>query len=95
MHLKIDGGSNLSIKLQWSQKLSYNDSQFTVSVPFTFPRYVTPAVKKIPKNQRVRLNINSGVNCEIICGMNSHPLKVHYYMNRSITYVSVLSWEVV
>ncbi|KAK8545266.1 hypothetical protein V6N12_026103 [Hibiscus sabdariffa] len=73
---QIDGGSNISIKLRWSQKLLYNKGQFSLTVPFRFPEYVTPAVKKISKKERIQLNVNSTIAMGISCKAISHPLKV-------------------
>ncbi|XWS26573.1 hypothetical protein CRYUN_Cryun26dG0042300 [Craigia yunnanensis] len=73
---QIDGGTNISIKLRWSQKLSYNEGQFSLTVPFSFPEYVTPAIKKISKKEKIQLNVNSGIATGILCKATSHPLKV-------------------
>lgn len=73
---QIDGGSYLSIRLRWSQKLSYRDGEFSVNVPFKFPEYVTPAIKKIPKREKIHLNVNAGTGTEVLCNTSSHPLKV-------------------
>lgn len=75
---QVDGGSNLSIKLRWSQKLLYQDGQFTLKVPFSFPEYVTPAGKKISKKEKLQLNVNSGPTTEVLCKTTSHPLKVRF-----------------
>ncbi|KAF5743034.1 hypothetical protein HS088_TW09G01096 [Tripterygium wilfordii] len=72
---QVDGGSNLSIRLSWSQKLSYSDGQFSLNVPFSFPEHVTPAVKKLAKREKIQLNVNSGIGTQISCKMSSHPLK--------------------
>ncbi|XWS72288.1 hypothetical protein CRYUN_Cryun02cG0027100 [Craigia yunnanensis] len=72
---QIDGGTNISIKLRWSQKLSYNEGQFSLTVPFSFPEYVTPAIKKISKKEKIQLNVDSGIATEILCKATSHPLK--------------------
>uniref|UniRef100_A0A5B7AK45 Putative inter alpha-trypsin inhibitor, heavy chain 4 n=1 Tax=Davidia involucrata TaxID=16924 RepID=A0A5B7AK45_DAVIN len=72
---QVDGGSNLSIKLRWSQKLFYHSGQFSLSIPFSFPEYVTPAGKKISKKEKIQLNINSGPGTELLCKTVSHPLK--------------------
>ncbi|OMO67188.1 von Willebrand factor, type A [Corchorus capsularis] len=72
---QIDGGTNISIKLRWSQKLSYKDGQFSLIVPFSFPEYVTPAIKKISKREKIELNVNSGIATGILCKGTSHPLK--------------------
>lgn len=45
-------------------------------MPFTFPAYVVPAGKKIPKREKIKLNVNSAINQEIECKCTSHPIKV-------------------
>ncbi|XP_039030281.1 uncharacterized protein LOC120164685 isoform X1 [Hibiscus syriacus] len=72
---QIDGGTNISIKLRWSQKLAYNEGHFSLTVPFRFPEYVTPAIKKISKKERIQLNVNSCIVEGISCKATSHPLK--------------------
>ncbi|XP_012077073.1 inter-alpha-trypsin inhibitor heavy chain H3 isoform X2 [Jatropha curcas] len=72
---KVDGGSSLSINVTWIQKLSYRNGEFSLNVPFSFPEYVTPAVKKLPKKERIQFNVNSGTGSEIVCKTTSHPLK--------------------
>ncbi|XVF35154.1 hypothetical protein REPUB_Repub18cG0120500 [Reevesia pubescens] len=72
---QIDGGTIISIKLRWSQKLSYNEGQISLTVPFSFPEYVTPAIKKISKKEKIQLNVNSGIATGILCKATSHPLK--------------------
>ncbi|KAL2501390.1 inter-alpha-trypsin inhibitor heavy chain-related [Forsythia ovata] len=72
---QVDGGTNLSVKLSWSQKLLYSDGQFTLKIPFNFPEYVTPAGKKISKREKIQLNVNSGPGTEVLCKTTSHPLK--------------------
>lgn len=72
---QIDGGSYLSIRLCWSQKLSFCDGEFSINVPFKFPEYVTPAIKKIPKREKIHLNVNAGTGTEVLCNTSSHPLK--------------------
>ncbi|KAK1365161.1 Inter-alpha-trypsin inhibitor heavy chain [Heracleum sosnowskyi] len=72
---EIDGGSNLSIKVRWSQKLLYQDGQYTLTVPYTFPEYVTPAGKKMAKKERIKVNLNAGPGTGIVCKTISHPLK--------------------
>ncbi|KAL6335238.1 hypothetical protein AAG906_029472 [Vitis piasezkii] len=72
---KVEGGTNLSIKFSWSQKLLYQDGQFNLIIPFSFPTCVTPAGKKIPKKEKIRLNVNSGTGTEILCKATSHLLK--------------------
>lgn len=73
---KVDGGSILSIKMNWSQKLVYRDNQFSLNIPFTFPENVTPAGKKMSKKEKIQLNVNVGTGSEVLCKTTSHPLKV-------------------
>ncbi|KAG7988569.1 hypothetical protein I3843_03G193500 [Carya illinoinensis] len=72
---KVDGGTNLSIKMSWSQKLLYRDGEFSLNIPFTFPEYVTPAGKKIQKKEKIQLNLNAGAGTQVLCKTVSHPLK--------------------
>lgn len=72
---EVDGGSILSVKISWSQKLLYRDGQYTLDIPFTFPEYVTPVVKKISKKEKIQLNVNAGTGTEVLCKTVSHPLK--------------------
>ncbi|KAE8687571.1 TMEM184C protein [Hibiscus syriacus] len=71
---QVDGGTNIGIKLCWSQKLSY-EGEFSLTVPFSFPDYVTPVVNKISKKEKIQLNVNSGFAAGILCRASSHPLK--------------------
>ena len=73
---QVDGGTNLSIKMSWSQKLTYNEGEFFLDIPFHFPEYVTPAVKKISKREKIYLSVNAGTGTEVLCKGCSHPLKV-------------------
>ncbi|GLU14227.1 hypothetical protein SLE2022_308100 [Rubroshorea leprosula] len=72
---QVEGGSKLSIKVSWSQKLLYQDGRFCLNVPFTFPVYVIPVGKKISKREKIVLNVNTGIGTEILCQCTSHPLK--------------------
>ncbi|XP_019196819.1 PREDICTED: uncharacterized protein LOC109190713 [Ipomoea nil] len=72
---QIDGGTNLLVTISWSQKLSYNDGQFSLKIPFSFPEYVTPAAKKISKREKIKLNVNCGLGTQVLCRTTSHPLK--------------------
>lgn len=73
---QVDGGSNLSIKIRWTQKLSFFEGQYTLNVPFTFPDYVTPSGKKLAKKEKIEINVNSGTDGQVLCKSTSHPLKV-------------------
>lgn len=76
---QVDGGTNISVKLKWSQKLLYHEGQVTLNIPFSFPDYVTPAARKISKREKIELNVNAGPETEILCKTTSHPLKVPLY----------------
>lgn len=76
LFFQVDGGTNISVKMRWSQKLSYHDGQLTLRIPFSFPEYVTPAAKKISKREKIELNVNAGPLAEVLCKTTSHPLKV-------------------
>ncbi|KAL5538012.1 hypothetical protein UlMin_045308 [Ulmus minor] len=73
---KVDGGSFLNIKINWSQKLTYDDGQFCLKIPFSFPSYVNPVGKKVSKREKILLNVNSGTGAELLCKSTSHPVKV-------------------
>lgn len=93
---QVDGGTNLSIKIRWSQKLLYHDSEFSVCIPFSFPEYVTPPSKKIPKRERIQLNIHQASENEVLCKIVSHHLKEKKRQvdNLSFLYESdVLLWS--
>ncbi|XP_060205986.1 uncharacterized protein LOC132633521 isoform X2 [Lycium barbarum] len=72
---QVAGGSILSIKVSWSQKILYQDGQFSLNIPFSFPWYVNPVEKLSCKKERIRLNMNSGIGTEILCESSSHPFK--------------------
>lgn len=86
LSFQIDGGTNISVKLRWSQKLSYHDGQFTLNIPFNFPEYVTPAAKKIAKREKIELNVNAGPETEVLCKTTSHPLKVPLFSGSDSYY---------
>lgn len=77
MILQVEAGSFLSAKISWSQKLLYSAGEFCLRLPFSFPSYVTPVGKKIPKKEKILLNVNSGTSTEVLCKSTSHPLKVN------------------
>ncbi|GMH23308.1 hypothetical protein Nepgr_025151 [Nepenthes gracilis] len=93
---QVDGGTNLSIKISWTQKLLFHKGEFILRVPFSFPEYVVPAAKKIPKKEKIQLTVNSGEGSEVLCKTNSHPLKerVRQAGRLSFLYESkVLRWS--
>lgn len=72
---QVEGGSTLSIRISWSQKLIYNEGQFCLNVPFSFPAYVNPVGKKISKREKISLKVNSGTGREVLWTRTSHSLK--------------------
>ena len=62
--------------MKWSQKILFNQGQFSLSVPFSFPSYVTPVGMKLSKKEMIFLKVNSGAAREVSCNISSHPLKV-------------------
>ncbi|XP_076920406.1 uncharacterized protein LOC143581525 isoform X2 [Bidens hawaiensis] len=93
---QVDGGSNLSIKVRWSQKIMYKDGEFILIVPYSFPEYVTPASKKHQKMEKIQLNVNSGLTTEVLCKTTSHPLKERKREPGKLDFVyeaQVLKWS--
>ncbi|XP_075490974.1 uncharacterized protein LOC142529349 [Primulina tabacum] len=93
---QANGGTNLSVKIRWSQKLLYSDGQFTLNIPFSFPEYVTPAGKKISKREKIQLNVNSGSGTEVLCKTTSHPLKERLRQAGKLGFLydsEVLTWS--
>ncbi|KAK7349311.1 hypothetical protein VNO77_06581 [Canavalia gladiata] len=72
---QFKGGSIFSVKIKWSQKISFHDGQFSLCVPFSFPSYVNPIGRKISKKEKIFLKVNSGAAMEVLCKTTSHPLK--------------------
>ncbi|XP_051113803.1 uncharacterized protein LOC127239611 isoform X2 [Andrographis paniculata] len=95
---KIDGGTNLSVKLRWSQRLVHHgNGQFTLQIPFAFPEYVTPAVKKISKHEKIQIGVTPCPGTDILCVTSSHPMKEKHHDSlgkRTYLYeADVLSWS--
>ncbi|EPS65940.1 hypothetical protein M569_08838, partial [Genlisea aurea] len=93
---QIDGGTNISVKLRWSQKLLFHDGEVTLLVPFHFPEYVTPAAKKISKREKISLNVCAGSGTELFCKTTSHPLKERQRLAGKLSFyyeADVLSWS--
>ncbi|XP_057429723.1 uncharacterized protein LOC130722881 isoform X2 [Lotus japonicus] len=72
---QIDGGSNLSVKISWSQKIQCSNDVFSLNVPFVFPDYVNPVGKRISKTEKIQINVNTVTGSEVLCNTTSHPLK--------------------
>lgn len=93
---EVDGGSNLSITVKWSQKLSYQDGEFTLAVPFRFPEFVTPVGKKMSKKEKIRLSVSAGPGTEVLCKTISHPLKELRRNGEKLSFLydtEVLTWS--
>ncbi|XP_039126198.1 inter-alpha-trypsin inhibitor heavy chain H3 isoform X2 [Dioscorea cayenensis subsp. rotundata] len=72
----VDGGSEIYLNVSWSQKLSYMHGQFSITIPFKFPEYVTPITKILPKREKILFNVNTAADKEVLCQDPNHPLKV-------------------
>ncbi|KAI3789852.1 hypothetical protein L2E82_02656 [Cichorium intybus] len=72
---QVEGGSIIHVKVRWSQKFLYQHDEFYLSIPFNFPPYVLPLENKIPKREKLLLNVNSGTGTVITCSFASHPFK--------------------
>ncbi|KAK1413822.1 hypothetical protein QVD17_29558 [Tagetes erecta] len=93
---QVDGGSNLSVKVRWSQKIIYKHGDFTLDVPFTFPDYVTPAGKKLSKKEKIQLNVNVGLATQIVCRTATHPMKEQKRQVGKLAFLyeaEVLTWS--
>lgn len=66
----------MSIKIRWYQKIVYSNGLFSLNVPFNFPDFVNPAGKKIPKREKIRINLDAVTGGELLCKTISHPMKV-------------------
>ncbi|XP_017223082.1 uncharacterized protein LOC108199667 isoform X1 [Daucus carota subsp. sativus] len=93
---EVDGGSNLSITVRWSQKLSYQDGEFTLNIPYSFPEFVTPVGKRMSKKEKIQLNVNAGPGTEVLCKTISHPLKELRRHGEKLSFLydaEVLTWS--
>jgi uncharacterized protein YegL len=72
---QVGGGEDIFATIRWSQKLLYDNGQFSVDIPFQFPQYVNPLPKVFMKKEKIQLTLNSGVSNEIVLKGSSHPLK--------------------
>ncbi|MED6171012.1 hypothetical protein PIB30_036772 [Stylosanthes scabra] len=93
---QIDGGTNLSIKITWSQKLVYTEGEYCLNVPYTFPDFVNPAGKRLAKKEKIQVNVNALPGSEILCRAMSHQLKEMKRHAGSMGFLheaEVLSWS--
>jgi hypothetical protein len=77
---QVGGGEDIFATIRWSQKLLYDNGQFSVEVPFRFPQFVNPLPKVFMKKEKIQLTVNSGVSKEVVLQGTSHPLKVIKYL---------------
>lgn len=54
----------------------YQDGQFCLCVPFSFPTYVIPVATNIIKREKIQLNLKAGIGTQVLCKTTSHPFKV-------------------
>lgn len=80
MVVKVGGGEDIFATIKWSQKLLYENGQFSIEVPFSFPQFVNPLPKVFMKKEKIQLTVNSGMSKEVILQGTSHPLKVIKYL---------------
>ncbi|XP_012573394.1 uncharacterized protein [Cicer arietinum] len=72
---QIDGGTNLSVKIHWSQKVEYSNGEFSLNVPFSFPDFVNPAGKRMSKKEKIRMNVDVVAGSELLIKTTSHHLQ--------------------
>ncbi|KAL6878213.1 hypothetical protein ACP4OV_012383 [Aristida adscensionis] len=72
---QVGGGEDIFATIRWSQKLLYDNGQFSVEIPFRFPQFVNPLPKLFMKKEKIQLTVNSGVSKEVLLQGTSHPLK--------------------
>lgn len=53
----------------------YENGQFALCIPFSFPTYVTPVESNIIKEEKIVLNLKAGIGSQVLCKTTSHPLK--------------------
>ncbi|KAI3846630.1 hypothetical protein MKX03_029498 [Papaver bracteatum] len=73
---KVEGGSSISVKINWSQQLSFNCGRFSLSIPFKFPEFVIPPGKGDSRIEKIKLNVESGAGAEVLGLKATHPLKI-------------------
>ncbi|KAG8063075.1 hypothetical protein GUJ93_ZPchr0003g17268 [Zizania palustris] len=72
---QVGGGENIFATIRWSQRLLYDNGQFSIDIPFQFPQYVNPLPKVFMKREKIELTVNTGVSKEVLLQGSSHPLK--------------------
>ncbi|KAJ3673168.1 hypothetical protein LUZ60_006542 [Juncus effusus] len=93
---EINGGANISATIRWSQKLQYEEGQFSIQVPFTFPSYVNPPPKIFIKREKINLVLNTGTGKEVLLQGSSHPLKENNRVGEKMSFAydeAVENWS--
>ncbi|TVT97733.1 hypothetical protein EJB05_57008 [Eragrostis curvula] len=72
---QVEGGADIFATFRWSQKLLYDNGNFSVDIPFRFPYFVNPLPKVFMKKEKIQLTVNSGFSKEVLLQGTSHPLK--------------------
>ncbi|KAL2327289.1 hypothetical protein Fmac_020716 [Flemingia macrophylla] len=93
---KIDGGSILSVKISWHQKIQFSNDMFCLNVPFNFPDFVNPVGKRMAKKEKIEINVNAVIGSELICQSMSHTLKKVRQNAGSVGFLyesDVLAWS--
>jgi hypothetical protein len=74
--MKVEGGADIFATFRWSQKLLYDNGNFSVDIPFLFPYFVNPLPRVFMKKEKIQLTVNSDFSKEVLFQGTSHPLKV-------------------
>jgi len=93
---QVGGGEDIFATIRWSQKLLYDNGQFSVEVPFRFPQFVNPLPKVFMKKEKIQLTVNSGVSKEVILQGTSHPLKEKGRQSEKLSFLheaAVENWS--
>ncbi|KAK7354585.1 hypothetical protein VNO80_20050 [Phaseolus coccineus] len=94
---QIDGGSKLSVKISWYQKILYSKDEFCLNVPFTFPDFVNPVGTKMSKKEKIEITVNAIDGSELVSPKMSHSMKkVRHNDDGSMGFLyesDVLSWS--
>ncbi|KQK21328.1 hypothetical protein BRADI_1g60207v3 [Brachypodium distachyon] len=94
---QVVGGEDIFATIRWSQKLLYDNGQFSVDIPFRFPQYVNPLPKLFTKREKIQLTVNSGVSKEVLLQGTSHPLKEKGRQGDKLSFLHeaiVESWSI-
>ncbi|XP_062211501.1 uncharacterized protein LOC133912666 [Phragmites australis] len=84
---QVGGGEDIFATIRWSQKLLYDNGQFSVEIPFRFPQFVNPLPKFFMKKEKIQLTVNSGVSKEVLLQGTSHPLKERSRQGEKLSFL--------